>query len=111
MNFYSNSKVDEADFDDTKNSPGLFRDIKENFDIDWEDVEWMDLVKPLYSGLACRILIHQRAPTVPRSTESQGMLWAEEYQTVSEDHEAKKQEFVDATETLPSREFFIVTIA
>ena len=45
-------------FNDTQNVTShtrLPQKLLEDFGIDWLEVEWIDLLKPLYSGLAARL--------------------------------------------------------
>ena len=51
-------------FDETKNTAShesslasLYQDIQAKFSIDWAEVQWYDLRKPLYSALAARLYL------------------------------------------------------
>ena len=62
-------QVDEDAFDDTQNTSvhtELLPAITEIFGINWvNDVTWMDLLKPLYSGIAARLYLSIQPTPIP----------------------------------------------
>ena len=91
-------------FDETKKATSLFDAIEANFGIKWSEVEWEDLQKPLYSGLAARIAIDKLKTNIPRSTEDQATIWAEHHQTIDSNVELMKKRFTDFAGSLVSSE-------
>ena len=88
----------------TKQATDLFPAIEAHFGIKWEEVGYRKLWKPLYSGLAARIYIHMiAAGGVPRSIEDQAMLWADQFQKVSENATTKAQEYIDMVPKLQTQ--------
>ena len=51
--------------------------IKEKLGIDWSKVQWVDLLKPLYSGLGSALfnLLKAGANGIPRGIEYQANFW------------------------------------
>ena len=43
--------------------------IMQVFDIDWLNVQWLDLRKPLYSGLAARLYLSNNATPIPLASD------------------------------------------
>ena len=82
-------QVDKIGFEDTQNvksHPGLlkkFKKIKEIFGIDWPSVEWEDLTKPAYSGIASRLFLSNIPKPIPTDPEKQGHYWKKYYNTTS----------------------------
>ncbi|OQV25446.1 putative Transmembrane cell adhesion receptor mua-3 [Hypsibius exemplaris] len=82
-------QMDEANFLLTKNNityPGLnefHRKIfRSSLRIDWTKVEWQDLWKPLYSGLAARILLwirQEAGHVIPDTLANQAVYWKTHY--------------------------------
>ena len=80
-------QVDEIRFCDTQDiisHPGLiekFDKIQIFFGIDWRQVQWEDLRKPLYSGLAARLKLSNIEDEIPLSNnlEAQGHYWKNYY--------------------------------
>ena len=80
-------QVDEIRFRDTQDiisHPGLvekFNKIQEFFGIDWRQVQWEDLRKPLYSGLAARLKMSNIEDEIPLSSnlEAQWQYWKNYY--------------------------------
>lgn len=62
--------------------------IKMKLSIDWDNVNWTDLRKPLYSGLAATLFIRKYSNfTVPNSLESQALLWKTIYRPQKQVHD------------------------
>ena len=82
-------QVDLIGFQDTQNTtshPGLvskFSKIRRKFDIDWLSVQWEDLRKPLYSGLAARLFLSNKQEPIPLASNvtAQAAYWKEHYNT------------------------------
>ena len=82
-------QVDLIGFQDTQNitsHPGLvskFSKIRRQFGIDWRTVQWEDLRKPLYSGLAARLLLSNKPEPIPLASNvtAQASYWKEHYNT------------------------------
>ena len=81
--------MDQVAFRATQDSwshPGLerkFSRIKAEFGIDWVSLQWQDLQKPLYSGLAARLFLSNIPATIPPATDiwQQGQYWKKYYNT------------------------------
>lgn len=82
-------QVDMVGFQDTLDTtahPGLdakFREIQQEFGIDWPSVQWEDLRKPLYSGLAARLFLSNVAESIPFASDvaGQASYWKTYYNT------------------------------
>ena len=80
-------QVDMIGFQDTQDTashPGLvakFREIQQKFGIDWPSVQWEDLRKPLYSGLAARLFLSNREEPIPNDVAGQASYWKTHYNT------------------------------
>ena len=97
-------QVDKIGFEDTKNTashPKLqtkFDAIKKSFTgadgnpLDWRSVEWSDLRKPLYSGLAARLLLTNIPAAIPSDIPGQADYWKKHYNTEAGGGTAKKFE-------------------
>ena len=68
-------QVSRQDFLQTQNNPALnvyYADIATRFGIDWNTVQWNDLRKPLYSGLAAALfMVSTFGTNVPIGVERQ----------------------------------------
>ena len=76
------------DTQDTNSHPGLvskFEEIQSKFGIDWPSVQWEDLRKPLYSGLAARLKLSNVAASIPFASDvaGQASYWKTYYNTES----------------------------
>ena len=79
--------VDEDAFMSTKGTcqnKRLFaktRQIEQELQINWHDVEWVDLRKPLHSALAARLVIFNAPRSVPPANDlvGQAQFWIEHY--------------------------------
>jgi len=77
--------VDEASFRTTQS--GLFHQLEDRIwdelDINWSKVQYDDLSKPLYSGIAARLKIaayyRNRLRGIPQSVADQASYWASSY--------------------------------
>ena len=82
-------QVDVIGFRDTQNTtahPGFdakFREIQQEFGIDWPSVQWEDLRKPLYSGLATRLFLSNVVESIPFASDvaGQASYWKTYYNT------------------------------
>ena len=78
-------QVDVAGFNDTQatgSHPKLvakYEKIKDRFGIDWPKVEWSDLKKPLYSGLAARLFLLNIPASIPSDIPGQAKYWKDHY--------------------------------
>ena len=68
----------------------VYDDIYTQFDIKWTSVQYVDLVKPLYSALAARLKIDiyykdfvPKPVQIPQSIDDQAVYWAVHYTTNS----------------------------
>ena len=73
---------------DTRAHPrlrGRFDRIQEKFGIDWRQVQWQDLRKPLYSGLAARLFLSNIPASIPAASDlrAQGQYWKVHYNSAS----------------------------
>ena len=79
--------VDEDAFLSTKNTtentrlPAKIRQIEERLNINWLNVQWIDLLRPLYSALAAQLLIYNAPSSVPPANDlvGQAQFWAQYY--------------------------------
>ena len=80
-------QVDKAGFLDTqdvRSHPGLVRKhglIQDRYGIDWPNVKYEDLRKPLYSGIAARTFTSNNPNPIPEDRRAQGQYWADCYNT------------------------------
>jgi hypothetical protein len=85
-------QVDKIGFEatqDTTSHPRLkekFKKIKRELGIDWTTVKWEDLTKPLYSGIAARLVLTlafdpatRTSPPIPRDETAQGVYYNKHY--------------------------------
>ena len=97
-------QVDEIGFDDTKNTaahPSLARKYKlihDYFNIDWKEVTWEDLRKPLYSGLAARLFLSNVKSKIPTTLCGQAAYWKKHYNKTGKGTVSKFVEDVNALE-------------
>ena len=70
---------------DTKSHPGLKQkhEINKNLGIDWKQVQWSDLRKPLHSGLAARLYLLKIPAPIPATLKDQVEYWKRYYNTGS----------------------------
>ena len=96
-------QVDQIGFQDTQNTASNESKlaVNEQFEIDWPSVSWMDLRKPLYSGLAARLRL-SNYPIPPASNiEQQGQYY---YNTSNSTKAAGTvQKFVDDVQALAAQ--------
>lgn len=67
---------------DTNTYPDLIakhHEIKKRFGIDWTQVQWNDLRKPLVSGLAARLVLCNIPDPIPVELEGQAKFWNNRY--------------------------------
>ena len=82
-------QVDNIGFRDTQNTeshPGLnakFSNIQQQFGINWPSVQWEDLRRPLYSGLAARLFLSNVVEAIPSACNISGQAsyWKTYYNT------------------------------
>ena len=105
-------QVDQIGFNDTQDTAShtkklavKHQQIKEHFGIDWPSVTWMDLRKPLYSGLAARLrLFNVKDPIPPASDiEQQGQYWKEHYNSNSTNAAGTVPKFVNDVQKLEAQ--------
>ena len=102
-------QVDEVGFratQDTTSHPGLtarFDEIQEKLGIDWRQVRWEDLRKPLYSGLAARLFLTNIPTPIPIASDvrAQGEYWKNNY---NKGGAGTADKFVDDVEALVKSE-------
>ncbi|KAK3739948.1 hypothetical protein QZH41_012800 [Actinostola sp. cb2023] len=92
-------QVDSIGYIDTKIRPSLFkyhRKILAVFHINWQQTTWKDLTKPLYSGLAARLLLATIPVPIPPAENilAQGEYWKKYYNTPA--GKGTVQKFVNA---------------
>ena len=86
-------QVDLIAFQDTQDTtarPGLvstFGEIQRQFNIDWPSVQWEDLHRPLYSGLAARLILSNVAESIPLASNvtGQASYWRRHYNTAGDE--------------------------
>lgn len=97
-------QVDRAGFEDTKDvtsHPNLrikLEEVHMEFGIKWEDVQWRDLLKPLYSGLAARLFLSNKPESIPSDIQGQAEYWKRHYNT--EAGAGTVQDFVERVNSL-----------
>jgi hypothetical protein len=78
-------QLDETGFNNTKNVasyPTLsanYTRINQEFNINWPSVQWSDLEKPLYSGLAARLFLSTIPTAIPGTVLEQANYWKQYY--------------------------------
>ncbi|XP_072039322.1 uncharacterized protein, partial [Amphiura filiformis] len=100
-------QVDEYDFNLTKRSSTAERLhplINLRFKINWMNVQWEELRKPLYSALAASLFLSTIAVPIPHISDINGQAayWKEHYDT--DDGSGTIEDFVAAVEDLKSEE-------
>ena len=65
--------------------------IKKSFGIDWVQVQWSDMKKPLYSGLAARLILYNIPDPIPVELDGQAKYWKDRYNGAA----GTEQKFVD----------------
>ena len=79
-------QVDEANFQATRASEGGTLDqpisfISLRLGIDWLDITWEDLRRPLYSGLAALLELILTGESIPNDVAGQATFWLNHYHT------------------------------
>jgi len=87
-------QISESDYQLTKNMTTFFSHINDVLSIDWLTTSWVDLRKPLYSGVAAMLTLERLSP-IPKSLSHQ----AEHYET---EMSGNASEFLSLSQTLPS---------
>ena len=95
-------QVDEIRFQNTKSIAALENERSEIqfvFDINWSTVTWADLRRPLYSGLAARLLLSNISQAIPLASEIalQASYWKQHY-----NQNGTVQQFIDDVVMLES---------
>ena len=67
------------------------------FGIDWSSVTWVDLRKPLYSGIAARLFLSNIPEAIPAASEieQQGQYWKTHYNSNADSAAGTVQKFVN----------------
>ena len=94
-------QVDEVGFRDTQDTTSHRRlakkldKIHDSFAINWREVQWEDLRKPLYSGLAARLFLSNIPEFIPVASDirAQGQYWKKHYNT--DDRAGTADKFVE----------------
>ena len=82
-------QVDPIGFKETKNTKTfpklnrLYGEIKNKFNIDWNNVQYSDLQDPLYGALAARIFLYTKPGAIPTTLEGQAAYWKKHYNTLA----------------------------
>ena len=79
---------------------GKFRKIMQRFRIDWPNVQWNDLRKPLYSGIAARLFLSNIPAPIPYDIPGQAAYWKRYYNTGA--GAGTEQKFIDDSKRLQS---------
>lgn len=66
-------------------------EIKKRFGIDWAQVQWSEMKKPLYSGLAARLVLYNISDAIPVELDGQARFWKNQYTSTA----GAEQKFVD----------------
>ena len=105
-------QVDEIGFQSTQDvnsHPALsikYNKIKEAFGIDWRNVQWRDLRKPLYSGIAARLYISNILLNIPCGIAEQATYWKTYY---NRNGAGTEQKFVSDVQSLSQTQGKIFT--
>lgn len=97
-------QVDKIGFEDTQDvasHPRLtakYEVINKAFGINWSGVEWTDLRKPLYSGIAARLFLLNIPSAIPSDIAGQAAYWKRHYNTAS--GAGTEQKFIDDVQAL-----------
>ena len=101
-------QVDEDLFQDTQDTtshPELVarhEQIMNHFEIDWPSVQWTDLRRPLYSGLAARLFFMTMNSPIPCDVAGQAAYWKLNYNTPAGD--GTEQGFIADVQELNTNE-------
>lgn len=93
--FMYNEQVDEAMFRRTQTEANQlsfqYASILNKLGIDWSQVKWTDLRKPLYSALAAALFLTLEGgpQNVPASVSAQGNYWLQNYHQNQTNHTAQ----------------------
>lgn len=94
-------QVDWIGLKDTKSNHAALKrkhaEIKEKFGIDWLEVKHEDLWKPLYSGLAARLLMSNKTQPIPQSIEDQATYYKTHYNSDAKDAKGSAEKFIKDT--------------
>ena len=91
-------QVDEIGFKDTQDTRShrrlldKYKKITVEFGINWPEVQWRDLRKPLYSGIAARLFLSNIPSPIPLDIAGQGNYWADLYNKAGA---GTQQKFID----------------
>ena len=66
-------------------------EIKKRFGVDWSQVQWSEMKKPLYSGLAARLVLYNIPDAIPVELDGQAKFWKTRYSSAT----GSEQKFVD----------------
>ena len=94
-------QVDRVGFRDTKKvrSHPLLRikiaRVENVTGINWLDVKWKDLRKPLYSGIAARLFVSNIKDKIPESIEKQAPYWKNKYNKSNKNVDMAIKRFID----------------
>ncbi|CAG7836374.1 unnamed protein product [Allacma fusca] len=102
-------QINETAYDGTKEGSlaVIHKQIFLKFKITWSDTAWTDLAKPMYSGLAARIILHvicssgKNPPPMPQTLQEQANFWVRHLVTgpsVSISYQSDPTVFVSAVE-------------
>ena len=75
-------QVDRIGYQDTVSHPGAKRfhaAVKAAFRIDWPKTNWIDLRRPLFSGLAARLFLVRIPEAIPSDLAGQARYWKKHY--------------------------------
>lgn len=91
-------QVDKIGFDDTKKDHAtLLRKhaaIKDKFGIDWMEVRYEELTKPLYSALAARLLLSNKTAPIPEKLEEQANYYKTHHNSNHENAAGSADKFI-----------------
>lgn len=96
-------QLEETQFRDLVDRTDLHEKILDKFGIDWSTVTWTDLVKPFYSGLACRMWMDtfpSKGNTLPWGVNAQSDYWVNTYRKGTD---RRTEEYTDAINQLDEK--------
>jgi len=88
-------QVDLLQYEETLLATSHINQIDAAFGIQWSTSTWIDLRKPLFSGIAMMLLLEQRSTSVPKTISEQGVFYETELN-------GDESSFTDSVSTMPS---------
>ena len=99
-------QVDSTTFTNTQNSGAqnikdLYVKIRQLFNIDWNNLTWVDCRKPLVSALAARLSLALIPTPIPDTLEAQASYWLKNYNSAAT--KSTEQQFIGNVKEMEKR--------